>query len=160
MIKDEQATWLKFVSFALDISISCIGVNSWSLPLVCYQALLYCTSCPLGVSVADIFYKQKAWSSILPEFRCSSVKSTWYSKSRYVAANTGGIISDFSLSSMRSIIIVASGVEICSYDSMVSCQWPNVLPGVSTLSWSFVVSVRTGIKDSTVVSLMLALEGC
>jgi len=42
---------------------------------------------------------------------------------------------------MRSISFVASGVEICPYDSMVSCQWPNVLPGVSALSWSFVVSV-------------------
>jgi len=35
---------------------------------------------------------------------------------------------------MRSISIVSSGVEICSYDSMVSCQWPNVLPGVIALS--------------------------
>jgi len=50
---------------------------------------------------------------------------------------------------MRSIGIVASGVEICSYDSMVSCQWPNILPRVSALSWSFVVSVRTGVKDSS-----------
>jgi len=29
---------------------------------------------------------------------------------------------------------------------MVSCQWPNVWPEVSTLSWSFVVSMRTGPK--------------
>jgi len=42
---------------------------------------------------------------------------------------------------MRSISFVAGEVEICSYDSMVSCQWPNVLPGVSTLPWSFVVCV-------------------
>jgi len=32
---------------------------------------------------------------------------------------------------------------------MVSCQWPNVWTEVSALSWSFVVSVRTGTKDST-----------
>jgi len=47
---------------------------------------------------------------------------------------------------MRSIGIVASGVEICSYDNMVSWQWPNVFPGVSALSLSFVVGVRTGAK--------------
>jgi len=105
-------------------------------------------------------YKQKAWSSIFAEFRCSFVKSTWYYGSRQVAGNTGGIISDFSLSFMRSISIGASGVKICSYDSMISCEWPNVLPGVSALSWSFVVSVRTGVKDSTAVSINLVSERC
>jgi len=59
----------------------------------------------------QVFYKQKAWRSLLAEFRCSSVKITWYSGSRCVTDNTGGIISDFSLSFMRSINIVASGVE-------------------------------------------------
>jgi len=54
---------------------------------------------------------------------------------------------------MRSISIVASGVEIGSYDSMVSCQWPNVLPGVSTLSWSFVVSVRLCVLGSKTTQL-------
>jgi len=146
--------------FLWDISISCIGVSSWSLPLIGYQALLYWSSCPLGVSVAEVFYKQKAWSSIFAEFRCSLVKSTWYSGSRHVAGNTGGIISDFSLSLMSSISIGASGVKICSYDSMVSCQWPDVLPGVSTLSWSCVVSERTGVKNSTAVSINLASQGC
>ena len=114
---------------------------------------------PFGVSAAEVFYKQKAWSSILAEFRCSLVKSTWYSGSRYVAANPGGIISDFSFFFMRSISIVSSGVAIYSYDSMVS--WPsNVLPEVSALSWSFVVSVRTGVKDSTAVSINLSSERC
>jgi len=157
VIKDEQVTWLNIVSFPLDISISCIGVNLWSLPLVCYYALFY--SCPLGVSVAEVFHKQKAWSSILAECRCSSVKNAWYSGSKKVAANWWNH-KWLSLSFMRSITIVASGVEICSYNNMVSCQWPNFLPGVSTLSWSFVVSVRIGVKDSTVVSIKLASERC
>jgi len=61
---------------------------------------------------------------------------------------------------MRSTSIVAGGVEIRSYDSMVSCQWPNVLPGVSALSWSFVVSVRAEVKDSTDFSVKLGSERC
>jgi len=90
----------------------------------------------------------KAWSSSLPEFCCSSVKSTWYSGSRKVAANTGTL-----LEHCRNIAanIVARGVELCFYNSTVSCQWPNVLPGVSALSWGFVVNARTGVKDSTAV---------
>jgi len=61
---------------------------------------------------------------------------------------------------MRSVSIVTSRVEIRSYDSMAGYQWQNVLPGVTALSWSFVVSERTGVKDSTAVSINLASERC
>jgi len=64
-------------------------------------------------------------------FNVIGVHTACYKFGRYVKSRAYyGTECQSSIAGKTFHSIVSSGVEICSYDSMVSCQWPNVLPGV------------------------------